>query len=96
MLFFALVGRQEVLAVERRVLLETLPFKLPQGTISYSSKLKSIARQGPDGTLLELEDGRQVLSKVTKSFSPLNKSDFLSSKAELEMSRSWLLSEDTF
>jgi len=60
-------GRQEVRAVERRVLLETLASKLPPGTISFSSKLKSIAEQGPDGTLLELEDGRQILSKVSDS-----------------------------
>ncbi|KAL6862187.1 hypothetical protein ACP4OV_016836 [Aristida adscensionis] len=55
---------QEVRAVERRVLLETLASKLPAGTISFSSKLKSIAEQGPDGILLELEDGRQVLAKI--------------------------------
>ncbi|CAN6175452.1 unnamed protein product [Urochloa humidicola] len=55
---------QEVRAVERRVLLETLASKLPAGTISFSSKLKSIAEQGPDGTLLELEDGRLILSKI--------------------------------
>ncbi|KAK3127070.1 hypothetical protein QOZ80_7AG0567890 [Eleusine coracana subsp. coracana] len=55
---------QEVRAVERRVLLETLASKLPPETISFSSKLKSIAEQGPDGTLLELEDGRQVLAKI--------------------------------
>ncbi|CAN6168152.1 unnamed protein product [Urochloa humidicola] len=55
---------QEVRAVERRVLLETLASKLPPGTISFSSKLKSIAEQGPDGTLLVLEDGRQILSKI--------------------------------
>lgn len=60
------LDRQEVRAVERRVLLETLASKLPPGTISFSSKLKSIAEQGPDGTLLELEDGRQILSKVSK------------------------------
>uniref|UniRef100_A0A0A9DU41 FAD-binding domain-containing protein n=1 Tax=Arundo donax TaxID=35708 RepID=A0A0A9DU41_ARUDO len=55
---------QEVCAVERRVLLETLASKLPPGTISFLSKLKSITEQGPDGTLLELEDGRQVLAKI--------------------------------
>lgn len=60
-------GRQEVRAVERRVLLETLSSKLPPGTISFSSKLKSISEQGPaGGTLLELEDGRQILSKVSE------------------------------
>ena len=64
LMFAGNFGRQEVRAVERRVLLETLASKLPPGTISFSSKLKSIAEQGPDGTLLELEDGRQILSKV--------------------------------
>jgi hypothetical protein len=54
------------------VLLETLASKLPPGTISFSSKLKSIAEQGPDGTLLELEDGRQILSKVSEK-GPLSK-----------------------
>lgn len=55
---------QEVRAVERRVLLETLASKLPPGAISFSSKLKSIAGQGPEGTLLELQDGRRLRSKV--------------------------------
>ncbi|CAL5062704.1 unnamed protein product [Urochloa decumbens] len=55
---------REVRAVERRVLLETIASKLPPGSISFSSKLKSIAEQGPDGTLLELEDGRQIISKI--------------------------------
>ncbi|CAM0905915.1 unnamed protein product [Alopecurus aequalis] len=55
---------QEVRAVERRVLLETLASKLPPGTISFSSKLKSIGGQGAEGTLLELQDGRRLRSKV--------------------------------
>ncbi|XP_066382391.1 monooxygenase 3-like [Miscanthus floridulus] len=55
---------QEVRAVERRVLLETLASKLPPSAISFSSKLKSISEQGRAGTLLELEDGRQILSKI--------------------------------
>ncbi|XP_044980555.1 monooxygenase 2 isoform X2 [Hordeum vulgare subsp. vulgare] len=55
---------QEVRAVERGTLLATLASKLPPGAISFSSKLKSVAGQGPDGTLLELQDGRQILSKV--------------------------------
>ncbi|XP_020095526.1 uncharacterized protein LOC109715112 isoform X2 [Ananas comosus] len=55
---------QEVRAVERRVLLETLAGKLPPNTISFSSRLRSIAWQGKDGTLLELDDGRQVLAKI--------------------------------
>uniref|UniRef100_A0A804QDM2 FAD-binding domain-containing protein n=2 Tax=Zea mays TaxID=4577 RepID=A0A804QDM2_MAIZE len=55
---------QEVRAVERRALLETLASKLPPGAISFSSKLKSISEQGRAGTLLELEDGRQILAKI--------------------------------
>ncbi|KAM0925610.1 hypothetical protein ACQ4PT_004086 [Festuca glaucescens] len=55
---------QEVRAVERRVLLETLASKLPPGAISFSSKLKSVAGQGAEGTLLELQDGRRLRSKV--------------------------------
>lgn len=50
--------------MERRALLETLASKLPPGAISFSSKLKSISEQGRAGTLLELEDGRQILAKV--------------------------------
>jgi 2-polyprenyl-6-methoxyphenol hydroxylase-like FAD-dependent oxidoreductase len=53
-----------VRAVERRVLLETLASKLPPGAISFSSKLKSVAGQGAEGTLLELQDGRRLRSKV--------------------------------
>lgn len=60
--------RQEVRAVERRVLLETLANKLPPGTISYSSKVKSVKAQEKEGTLLELEDGREILAKVNLSF----------------------------
>ncbi|KQK16159.1 monooxygenase 2 isoform X1 [Brachypodium distachyon] len=55
---------QEVRAVERRALLETLASKLPADAISYSSKLKSVAGQGAEGTVLELEDGRRLLAKV--------------------------------
>ncbi|KAJ3671438.1 hypothetical protein LUZ60_007517 [Juncus effusus] len=51
-------------AVERRILLETLANKLPPNTISYSSRVKSVNAQGSDGTLLELEDGRQILAKL--------------------------------
>lgn len=86
------LDRQEVRAVERRVLLETLASKLPPGTISFSSKLKSIAEQGPDGTLLELEDGRQILSKVSakdssSKFGFHTQSIQRASNAELEMFR---------
>ncbi|KAJ3678703.1 hypothetical protein LUZ60_002506 [Juncus effusus] len=55
---------QEVRAVERRILLETLANKLPPNTISYSSRVKSVNAQGGDGTLLKLEDGRQILAKL--------------------------------
>ncbi|KAF0909055.1 hypothetical protein E2562_030809 [Oryza meyeriana var. granulata] len=56
---------QEVRAVERRALLEALASRLPPGAISFSSKLRRIARQGPDGaTELEFEDGRRIISKV--------------------------------
>ncbi|XP_072983662.1 monooxygenase 2-like isoform X1 [Typha latifolia] len=55
---------QEVRAVERRELLETLASKLPPNTIAFSSKLKSITRQGSDGTLLELDNGDRLLAKI--------------------------------
>nr|CAD1818703.1 unnamed protein product [Ananas comosus var. bracteatus] len=55
---------QELRAVERRVLVETLAGRLPPNTISFSSRLRSIAWQGKDGILLELDDGRQVLAKI--------------------------------
>ncbi|XP_010919743.1 monooxygenase 2-like [Elaeis guineensis] len=55
---------QEVRAVERRVLLETLASRLPPNTISFSSRLKYIERQGSEGTLLELDDGSRVLAKL--------------------------------
>ncbi|KAJ3689036.1 hypothetical protein LUZ61_018200 [Rhynchospora tenuis] len=55
---------QEVRAVERRALLETLANKLPPSTISYSSKVKSVNAQGKEGTMLELEDGRKILANI--------------------------------
>ncbi|XP_019705665.1 monooxygenase 2 [Elaeis guineensis] len=55
---------QELRGVERRVLLETLASRLPPNTISFSSRLKSIERQGSEGTLLELDDGRRVLAEI--------------------------------
>ncbi|KAG1354381.1 monooxygenase 2 [Cocos nucifera] len=55
---------QELRAVERRVLVETLASRLPPNTISFSSRLKSIERQGSEGTLLELDDGSRVLAKI--------------------------------
>lgn len=55
---------QEVRAVERRVLLETLASRLPSDSISYLSKLKGLENQGDGGTLLELEDGSKILAKI--------------------------------
>ncbi|RDY00350.1 Monooxygenase 3, partial [Mucuna pruriens] len=55
---------QEVRAVERRVLLETLASQLPRDTIQYSSQLQKI-EASPDGdTLLELVDGSKLLAKI--------------------------------
>lgn len=61
---FDLIDRQEVRAVERRLLLETLSSKLPLNSISYSSRVKAIKKQGTGETLLELDDGTQLLAKV--------------------------------
>ncbi|XP_020992766.1 monooxygenase 3-like [Arachis duranensis] len=55
---------QDVQAVERRVLLETLAGQLPQDVIQFSSKLAMI-KSNPDGkTLLELADGSKLLAKI--------------------------------
>ncbi|XP_059299188.1 monooxygenase 2 [Lycium ferocissimum] len=55
---------QEVRAVERRVLLETLASKLPPDAISFSSKLANIERSENGETLLELEDGIRISAKI--------------------------------
>lgn len=55
---------QEVRAVERRVLLETLASQLPPETIKFSSKLKTIQSNANGDTQLELEDGSELLAKV--------------------------------
>lgn len=55
---------QEVRAVERRVLLETLASKLPPDAISFSSKLANIERSENGETLLELEDGIRLSTKI--------------------------------
>ncbi|KAF6158817.1 hypothetical protein GIB67_012460 [Kingdonia uniflora] len=55
---------QEVRAVERSVLLETLANELPSDAISFSSKLANIERTGTGETLLELGDGTQLLAKI--------------------------------
>lgn len=56
-------GSQEVRAVERRILLETLANKLPPDTVCFSSKLASI-QKGVGGTSLMLADGTQLLAKI--------------------------------
>ncbi|KAK4434883.1 Monooxygenase 2, partial [Sesamum alatum] len=54
---------QEVRAVERRVLLETLAKQLPPNAISFCSKLKNIERSENDEILLKLEDDSQISAK---------------------------------
>uniref|UniRef100_A0A0D3C4D3 FAD-binding domain-containing protein n=1 Tax=Brassica oleracea var. oleracea TaxID=109376 RepID=A0A0D3C4D3_BRAOL len=55
---------QEVQAVERRVLLETLATQLPPETIKFSSKLKTIQSNANGDTQLELEDRSKLLAKI--------------------------------
>lgn len=55
---------QEVRAVERRTLLETLAKRLPLDSISFSSKLSKIEKQDDGETLLELDNGSRISSKV--------------------------------
>uniref|UniRef100_A0A7N0V252 FAD-binding domain-containing protein n=1 Tax=Kalanchoe fedtschenkoi TaxID=63787 RepID=A0A7N0V252_KALFE len=55
---------QEVRAVERRVLLETLASKLPADAIRFSSKLAKIEKDEQGETLLDLEDGAQLTAKI--------------------------------
>ncbi|XP_004241987.1 monooxygenase 2 isoform X2 [Solanum lycopersicum] len=55
---------QEVRAVERRVLLETLASRLPPDAISFSSKLANIERSENGETLLKLEDGIRISAKI--------------------------------
>ncbi|GLU05526.1 hypothetical protein SLE2022_226230 [Rubroshorea leprosula] len=54
---------QEVRAVERRVLLETLADQLPPKAIRFSSKLAKIEAVKNE-TLLELMDGTRLLAKI--------------------------------
>lgn len=61
-------SRQEVRAVERRLLLETLASRLPAGAISFSSRVRKIEKQGMDETLLELDNGNKILAKVIVVF----------------------------
>lgn len=50
--------------MERRILLETLADQLPTDSIRFNSKLARIERSGTGETLLELEDGTRLNSKV--------------------------------
>ncbi|KAG2375811.1 Monooxygenase 2 [Vigna angularis] len=57
---------QEVRAVERKVLLETLASQLPRDTIQFSSQLANIEATSNGDTLLELVDGSKLLAKVSQ------------------------------
>lgn len=59
---------QEVRAVERRTLLETLAKRLPPSAISFSSKLETIEKGNKGDTLLTLEDDTVISAKVASSF----------------------------
>lgn len=62
------MNSQEVRAVERRTLLETLAKQLPVDSISFSSKLARIQKHKDGETLLELVNGTQISSKVAVRF----------------------------
>ncbi|XP_068635500.1 monooxygenase 2-like isoform X2 [Aristolochia californica] len=55
---------QEVRAVERGLLLETLANELPADSIRFSSRLKTISRCETGDVLLELEDGTRLISQI--------------------------------
>ncbi|XP_071722282.1 monooxygenase 2-like [Rutidosis leptorrhynchoides] len=55
---------QEVRAVERRILLETLANKLPSNSVRFDSKLSEIEKSESGETLLKLADGTQLLAKI--------------------------------
>ncbi|KAL3650205.1 hypothetical protein CASFOL_006608 [Castilleja foliolosa] len=55
---------QEVRAVERRILLETLANQLPSNAISFSSKLKDIETSESGDTILRLVDDSQISCKI--------------------------------
>ncbi|XP_022737973.1 monooxygenase 2 [Durio zibethinus] len=55
---------QEVRAVERRILLETLANQLPPEAIQFCSKLEKIESSENGETLLELADGTRLLAKI--------------------------------
>ncbi|XP_040990775.1 monooxygenase 3 isoform X2 [Juglans microcarpa x Juglans regia] len=55
---------QEVRAVERRILLETLANQLPPGAVHFSSKLANIERTENGEIMLELVDGTRLFTKI--------------------------------
>ncbi|EOY24218.1 FAD/NAD(P)-binding oxidoreductase family protein isoform 1 [Theobroma cacao] len=55
---------QEVRAVERRILLETLANQLPPEAVQFSSKLAKIETSENGETLLELTNGTRLLAKI--------------------------------
>ncbi|PIN04870.1 Kynurenine 3-monooxygenase [Handroanthus impetiginosus] len=55
---------QEVRAVERKILLETLANQLPPNAISFSSKVKNVEKSENDETLLKLEDDSHISAKI--------------------------------
>ncbi|XP_021639125.2 monooxygenase 2 isoform X1 [Hevea brasiliensis] len=55
---------QEVRAVERRILLETLANQLPTEAVHFSSGLEKIETSENGETLLKLKDGNQLLAKI--------------------------------
>ncbi|KAL5551384.1 hypothetical protein UlMin_001560 [Ulmus minor] len=55
---------QEVRAVERKILLETLANKLPPDSVHFSSKLANISKGENGETELELVDGTKISAKI--------------------------------
>ncbi|XAR70522.1 hypothetical protein NMG60_11027398 [Bertholletia excelsa] len=55
---------QEVRAVERRILLETLANQLPPDVITFSAKLAKIERKDSKEMMLELTDGTKISTKI--------------------------------
>ncbi|GAV61317.1 FAD_binding_3 domain-containing protein [Cephalotus follicularis] len=55
---------QEVRAVERKILLETLANRLPPESVHFSSKLSKIETCENGETLLQLVDGTRLLAKI--------------------------------
>ncbi|XVE57582.1 hypothetical protein DITRI_Ditri04bG0101600 [Diplodiscus trichospermus] len=61
---FLEIQGQEVRAVERRILLETLANQLPPETVQFSSKLSKIESSENGETFLELTNGTRLLAKI--------------------------------